>query len=81
MIWLKRLWARLTGGQVVWLRDHDHEVCTRIARNTPFGLMAWRHGLGVQQVFLLPDGKTRGCCYVVAWKPDEYAAGTPGSES
>lgn len=35
-LWAK-LWARLTGGTVVWLRDFDGEIILSVARRDPFG--------------------------------------------
>jgi hypothetical protein len=74
MIALKRLWARWTGGVLVYLLDHDGEVTTRVATPTPFGLSCCRHGLGIGPVLLLADGRVQGAGYVTRWGCDDKDA-------
>ncbi len=56
---VKWLWAKLTGGKLVWLRDVDGEVTLSIARRDPWGdLSAKRYWpFHIRTVRLLPDGK------------------------
>ena len=65
---IKALWAKLTGGKLVWLRDHDGEVTLAIARIDPWGDMrAKRHWpWNIRTVRLLPGGKVDGS-YVQDW--------------
>lgn len=65
-----RIWAILTGGDLVWLRDHDGEVTLTIARRTPFGdLIAKRFWpTNIRNVMLLPGGEVAGGAYVEEWK-------------
>jgi hypothetical protein len=66
---VKRIWSKLTGGRLVWLRDFDGRVTLAIARIDPWGdLVAerwwpWR----IQTVRLLTDGKVDGALYVEDW--------------
>jgi hypothetical protein len=66
---VKWLWAKLTGGKLVWLRDMDGEVTLSIARRDPWGdLSAKRYWPShIRTVRLLPDGKVDGR-YVKEWK-------------
>ena len=70
MMLFKRLWARLTGGILVALQDHDGEVSIRVARQNLFGqLTAHRFSIYPRRsVILNPDGTCAGICYVVRWK-------------
>jgi hypothetical protein len=65
--------AWLLGWQVVWLQDHDGAIHQRLARPTPYGLLAYRMSrvFRIAPILLLPDGVTKGRCYVVSWKPTE----------
>lgn len=64
-----RLWAFMTGGRLVWLKDADGEIKLTIAYTDPWGeLRAERYWPNrVRSVRLLPDGRVDGA-YVVAWK-------------
>lgn len=75
----KWLWAKLTGAELVWLRDFDGEVTLAIARRDPWGNMsAERHWpWGIKTVVLLPDGKVDGT-YVKQWKPVRTDGGGNG---
>lgn len=66
---IKRIWAFLTGGRLVWLKDVDGEVTLAIAYTDAWGeLIAERHfPWSILKVRLLPDGTVDGC-YVKAWK-------------
>ena len=65
---IKALWAKLTGGKLVWLRDADGTITLAIARRDPWGDMRaerwwpWR----IRSVRLLPGGKVDGS-YVKDW--------------
>ena len=65
---IKRIWAFLTGGKLVWLKDFDGEITLAIARKDPWGDMrAERHWpFSVRSVRLLPDGTVDGS-YVRFW--------------
>ena len=69
---IKRLWAWLTGGRLVWLIDHDGEETLAIARENFWGeLTAERWWpCGIREVVLLDGGKTLEGPdgYVDAWK-------------
>jgi len=62
------LWAKLTGGKLVWLRDYDGQVTLSIARRDPWGEMRaerwwpWR----IRSVRLLEGGRVDGG-YVKEW--------------
>lgn len=64
-----RIWAFLTGGRLVWLRDHDGTVTLSIAHETPFGdLIAERYWPNkTRTVKLRPNGSVDGA-YVEQWK-------------
>lgn len=69
---LVKIWAWLTGGELVWLKDHDGEVSLSIAQTDPWGeKIAYRYWLSkVRLVVLLADGKVaKGAGYVELWKP------------
>lgn len=65
---IKYLWAKITGGRLVWLEDHDGQITKTIAYETPFGsLIAERHWpFTIRTVKLLPDGNVIGS-YVERW--------------
>jgi len=71
---LKWLWAKLTGGKLVWLRDHDGETTLAIARRDPWGdLFAERHWpFSIKLVRLADDGTVTEhsgrTCYVRQWR-------------
>lgn len=67
---IMRVWAKLTGGRLVWLKDHDGEVTLSIARVTVFGdIVAKRYWpFKIRQCVLMPDGSVRGGAYVHFWK-------------
>lgn len=69
---IRRLVALLLGWRVVWLRDYDGEVVCRLAKPTPYGMMAYRMSrlFGISPVILLPGGKVTGASYVHEWRPD-----------
>lgn len=65
-----RLWAFLTGGKLVWLKDFDGETALSIARVDEFGEMrAERHWpFKIRTCVLLEDGVVAGSHYVHFWK-------------
>lgn len=65
---IKELWAKLTGGKLVWLRDLDGEVTLAIARRDPWGDMRAERWwpFRIRCVRLLPGGKVDGG-YVTDW--------------
>lgn len=67
---IKRIWCWLTGGELVWLKDHDGEVTLAIARVDAWGeRTAERHWpMKIRTVRLLEDGTVDGM-YVKFWKP------------
>lgn len=67
---IKRIWAWITGGELVWLRDHDKTVTLSIAYTDPWGdKIAKRYWPNsIRTVVLRPDGTVDGT-YVVEWKP------------
>lgn len=67
---IKRIWCWLTGGELVWLKDHDGEVTLAIARVDAWGeRTAERHWpMKIRTVRLLEDGTVDGV-YVKFWKP------------
>lgn len=66
---IKRIWAKLTNGKLVWLEDFDGDVTLTIARKHPFeGLLAQRMPFGIRPLQLLEDGSIRPNCYVKRWK-------------
>lgn len=67
---LMRIWAFITRGRLVWLRDMDGECTLSIARATPFGdVMAKRHWpFNIMNVRLNPDRTVADGLYVVEWK-------------
>jgi hypothetical protein len=68
---LLKLWAFLTGQQVVWLLDNDGTVTRTIARQTPFGLVAKRYWpFSIRDVLCEADGKIPNGCYVIQWKAE-----------
>lgn len=66
----KWLQAKLTGGKLVWLRDHDGEVNLAIAYEDAFGgLRAERWWpFRIDAALLLPGGSVCRPCYVKEWK-------------
>ena len=69
MNWLKRLWAWVTFGELVWLRDMDNTLTLAIARVDPWGnkyAERW-WPFNIRKVTLLPDGTVDGS-YVEYWK-------------
>jgi hypothetical protein len=69
---LTRLWALLTGGTLVWLKDYDGEVTLAIARRDPWGELTanrlWPWGT---RIVRLNDDGTAGSdstCYVRKWR-------------
>lgn len=66
---IKRIWAKLTKGKLVWLEDFDGEITLRIARKHPFGgLRTNRMSFGITPLQLLEDGSIEPKCYVKRWK-------------
>ena len=65
MNFMLKIWARLTGQKVVYLRDHDGEINVSLSYKTPFGWVAKRFG---KNVFLVPDGTAECVSYVEEWK-------------
>jgi len=67
---IKRIWAYLTNGELVWLQDHDGEVTLTIARRTVFNtLIAKRYWpFDIKIVILSPDGNVLNGGYVRKWK-------------
>lgn len=68
---IKRIWCWLTGGELVWLKDHDGEVTLAIARVNAWGeRTAERHWpMKIRTVRLLEDGTVDRGEYVKFWKP------------
>jgi hypothetical protein len=67
---LKKLGARLGLWLVVFTRDHDGEVRTRIVHDSEFGGGRVKGLFGPQTNWgkLEPDGSISGHSYMVAWK-------------
>jgi len=69
---IKRIWAFLTGGTPVWLKDFDGTVTLTIARTDAWGdIWAERHWpFEIHKIQLLPDGtcKQKNGTYVDFWK-------------
>lgn len=67
---IKRICAFLTGGELVWLKDHDGQVTSAIAYVNPWGeKTAERHWpFKIHTVRLFDDGTVDGS-YVRFWKP------------
>jgi hypothetical protein len=65
---IKASWAKLTGGKLVWLRDHDGTVTLAIARRDPWGYMSAKRWWpwNIRTVRLLPGGNVSGG-YVKEW--------------
>ena len=64
---LKTIWAFLTGGKVVWLKDHDGELTRTIAYKVGFGKMQARRMIFIEKVILNEDGTVSGKPYVDYW--------------
>lgn len=66
---IKRIWALLTRGRLVWLRYRDGEVTLSIARADPWGNLTaelwWPYS--IRTVRLLDGGRVDGG-YVKEWK-------------
>ena len=71
---LKRLWARLTGGRVVWLLDHDVEQTRSIARPQGFGRLAATRMQFNPKAVLLEDGTVASPSYVKRWEYESTPA-------
>ena len=71
MNFVKRMWAWLTNGELVWLKDHDGEVTLAISYKTPFGDRIASRYWPVNSVLVLlkEDGTTAGTHYVERWMP------------
>lgn len=67
---IKRIWAWLAGGELVWLRDLDGTVTLTIARIDPWGCKtAKRYWPGnTRTVTLEADGTVSNGAYVKLWK-------------
>lgn len=67
---LMYIWAELSGGELIWLKDHDNEVTLSIARQDPWGIMTAKRywPLNMRTVVLLPDGTIDNGSYVRFWK-------------
>lgn len=63
---IRRFWAWLTGGRVVWLLDFNGVQTRSIGYPGPHGAMTARRMLGVE-VTLLPGGRVIGRDYVTHW--------------
>ena len=64
---LKTIWAFLTGGKVVWLKDHDGTLTRTIAYKVGFGKMQARRMMFTGKVTLNEDGTVSGKPYVDYW--------------
>ncbi len=68
---IKWLWAKLTGGKLVWLQDSDGTETLTIARRSSFGGMIAKRWwpFSIRIVRLLPGGEVEGGfgCYVMRW--------------
>lgn len=68
---IKCIWAWLTGGELVWLRDYDGTVTLTIARVDPWGYKTaeryWPYK--IRTVTLEADGTVSNNSYVELWKP------------
>lgn len=67
---IKRIWAFLTVGKLVWLKDHDDQVTLSISRIDPFGRRYAKRWwpTDFKNVTLLDGGKIKEDCYVKEWK-------------
>lgn len=65
---IKALWAKVTGGKLVWLRDHDGTITLAIARRDPWGDMRAERWwpFPIRSVRLMEGGKVAGA-YVQDW--------------
>lgn len=70
---IMRIWAWLTGGELVYLRDFDGEVSESIAYTNAWGeKSAYRYwATKIHHVCLLPDGTVQQPNYVKEWRPME----------
>ena len=64
---LKTIWAFLTGGKVVWLKDCDGTLTRTIAYKAGFGKMQARRMMFTGKVTLNEDGTVSGKPYVHYW--------------
>ena len=64
---LLRVLSFLFNWELVALHDIDGNVCIRKVVFVGRRRFAWRMGLGVHMVELLPDGKLKGGKYVSSW--------------
>jgi len=64
-VFLYKILAYILRRRLVVLIDHDREESLRLAYRNKHGLFAKR--LSFKECQLLPDNKTKGVPYVVAW--------------
>ncbi len=64
---LKTIWAFLTGGKVVWLKDYDGELTRTIAYKAGFGKMHAKRVMFKGKVTLNEDGTVSGKSFVRYW--------------
>jgi len=66
---LLRLIAKIRGGMLVWLLDHDGEITCSIAYASPFGGLVtkrwWPYNISIAK--LCPDGSVEYPSYVRKW--------------
>jgi len=65
---LRKFFAWLLNWELVALSDYDGEVCVRRVIEIGSKRVAWRYGMGVRQVQLLPGGAILPNCYVKSWE-------------
>ena len=64
---LKTIWAFLTGGKVVWLKDYDGKLTRTIAYKAGFGKMHAMRMMFTMKVTLNEDGTVSGQSFVHYW--------------
>ena len=63
----KKIWAFLTGGEVIWLEDFDGELTKTIAYRIGKGKMQATRMAFVRKATLEPDGSVSFPSYVEKW--------------
>ena len=63
----KKIWAYLTGGEVVWLEDFDGELTRTIAYRIGKGKMQATRMIFVRKATLESDGSVSFPSYVKKW--------------
>jgi len=64
---LKKIWALLTGGKVVFVMCYQGSIQELIAYPTGFGKMKAKHMLFIAPAVLESDGTISYPCYLTKW--------------